>query len=134
MKKGLLIVLLLLIGLVAVSCSQPPAVITVVVTEGPPEEAGQQPPSYDDCSRAKAGTFVTCQIQRAYCDYRPDVNGQPTFCNDAQFPGHSFTLLVWGQDWSEFDGNCLLVTGQITRFKGKKQIEATSRSQVEFCR
>ena len=90
-------------------------------------------PIYPACSAATPGAFVTCQIGRAYCSYRPDVNGRPTFCNDAPFPGHSFTLLVWGQNWSDFDGRCLLVTGPITTFEGKRQFEATSRSQVEFC-
>ena len=150
-------VLILLIGLAAVSCSRPTVVITVVVTEAPPEVAGQQPPpppstqppptlpptdpptltptspSYDDCSRAKAGTFATCQIQRAHCDYRPDISGEPTFCNDAPFPSHSFTLLVWGKDWSDFDGRCLVVTGEVSRFRGLPQIVAANRSQVEPC-
>ena len=158
MKKSRLFILLVLVGLVAVSCSRQPAVITVVVTDAPPTEADQPPapppptqppptppssqppptlpptsPPYDDCSRAKAGTFTTCRIERADCDYRPDISGEPTFCNDAPFPSHSFTLLVWGEDWSDYDGRCLVVTGEVTRFRGLPQIVATSRSQVETC-
>ena len=157
MKKSRLFILLFLVGLVAVSCSRPTAILTVVVTEAPPEGPGQQPPPdppsqppptlpptspatvpptsppYDDCSRAIAGTFATCRIERADCDYRPDISGQPTFCNDAPFPSHSFTLLVWGEDWSDYDGRCLVVTGEVTRFRGLPQIVATSRSQVETC-
>ena len=157
MKKSHLFVLLLLISLVAVSCSRPTVVITVVVTEAPPEGAGQQPPKppssqppptlpptsrptlpptsppYNDCSRAKAETFATCRIQSAHCDYRPDISGEPTFCNDAPFPSHSFTTLVWGEDWSDYDGRCLVVTGEVTRFRGLPQIVATSRAQVETC-
>ncbi len=110
----------------------PPPTWTSTPTPRPPSPTRSKA-TYPVCSAATPGTFVTCQIDRTYCDYRPDVNGQPTFCNDAPFPGHSFTLLVWGQDWSNFDGRCLLVTGQITRFRGKPQIEATRRSQVEFC-
>lgn len=112
--------------------TQPPPTPTWTPTPRPPSLTPTKP-SYPACSAATPGTFVTCQIDRAYCSYRPDVNGQPTFCNDAPFPGHSFTFLVFGQDWSDFDGHCLLVTGQITRFRGKPQIEATSRSQAEFC-
>lgn len=94
-----------------------------------PSTTVQAPP----CSEARPGTFLTCHIERAYCDYRPDVDGQPTFCNDAPFPRHSFTLLVWGQDWSDFDGRCLLVTGDVVRFRGDQEIIAESRSQVEIC-
>ena len=139
------------------ACSQQTVVITVVVTEAPPERPGQQsptPPSsqppptppptspptlppttpaYDDCARAEAGTFTTCQIQLAQCDFRPDISGEPTFCNDAPFPSHSFTLLVWGEDWSDYDGKCLVVTGEVTRFRGLPQIVATSQSQVANC-
>jgi len=108
----------ILIGILLSSCQ------TEVVVVDPP---------YRPCSEAIPGTFVTCQIARTHCDYRPDVDGQPTFCNDAPFPGHSFTLLVWGEDWSDFDGRCLLVTGEVVRFRGDPEIIATSRSQVEFC-
>ena len=139
------------------ACSQQTVVITVVVTEAPSEGAGLQsptPPSsqppptpqptnpptlpptspaHDDCARAKAGTFTTCQIQMAQCDFRPDISGEPTFCNDAPFPSHGFTLLVWGEDWSDYDGMCLVVTGEVTRFRGLPQIVATSQSQVANC-
>ena len=80
------------------------------------------------------GETVTCRIKRAYCDYRPDVGGAPTFCNDAPYPSQSFTLLVWGEDWSDLDGMCIDVTGFVVRYKGKPQIVAESRSQVAPCR
>ena len=144
----------LIIFLIAMAaCSQPTRVVTVIVTQDHParvvtvivtqdqsSEPVQPPPpppqvgqTHEDCTLAGAGTFVTCQVGRAYCSYRPDINGEPTFCNDAPFPTHSFTLLVWGQNWSDYDGDCLLVTGQVTRFEGKPQVVATSRSQVETC-
>ena len=72
-------------------------------------------------------------MNRAHCNYRPDVNGGPTFCNDGPFPDHSFTLLVWGQDWSDYDGLCLWVTGEVLIYQDKPQIEAESRSQVVLC-
>lgn len=79
------------------------------------------------------GGYVTCRIPRAYCSYEPADPGSPTFCNDAPYPDHSFTLLVWGADWTAFDGYCLLVSGYVSSFWGRPQIVATSTSQVAFC-
>lgn len=81
----------------------------------------------------QVGRTVTCVIAQAHCSYREDIEGAPTFCNDVPFPSHDFTLLVWGQDWSEFDGRCLVVSGFLSRFEGQPQIVAESRSQVSFC-
>jgi hypothetical protein len=86
-----------------------------------------------ECSEAPLGENVTCIIQKAYCSYKPSIKGNPTFCNDAPYPNHNFTLLVWGQDWTKFDGECLNVTGYIHLYKGNPQIEATSESQVRIC-
>lgn len=88
------------------------------------------------CANAPANTgkLITCKIPRAYCTYDPSSPGDPTFCNDARYPNHHFTLVVWGSDWSDLDGYCLLVSGYVTTYQGKPQIEATSRSQVSFCR
>lgn len=133
-----------LIGLIAVACNGPEVrevTRVVVVTEEPSQAQAPADPAtphqarsaYALCSKESPGAYVTCQITRAYCDFRPDINGEPTFCNDAPYPGHSFTLLVWGQDWSDLYGKCLLVTGEITRYRGLPQIVATSRSQVQFC-
>ena len=80
------------------------------------------------------GQIVTVQIDRAYCSYRPDVNGSPTFCNDAPYPTHDFTMLVWDQDWSDYDGRCICVYGKVTPYKGKPQIVLESRSDVSVCR
>ena len=89
---------------------------------------------YPLCSSVYIGYSMTCKIPRAYCSYEPGVNGQPTFCNDARYPNHSFTLLVWGQDWSRYDGHCLLVTGVVEYYRGRAEIEATSSSQVSTCK
>jgi len=80
-----------------------------------------------------SGSNVTCMINRAYCSYMPDVNQSPTFCNDAPYPSHGFTLVVWGNDWSDYDGQCLVVKGIVTIYNDKPQIEAESRSQVSNC-
>ena len=92
-------------------------------------------PSFMDCWKADsyAGNTVTCQIDRAYCSFRPDIGGSPTYCNDAPYPSHSFTLLVWGSDWSDYDGKCLIVEGFVSRYNGKPQIVAEYRSQVSKC-
>lgn len=81
----------------------------------------------------QVGRTVTCVVPRAHCSYREDVSGSPTFCNDAPYPTHEFTLLVWGQDWSEFDGRCIEINGYLSRYQGKPQIVAESRDQVSFC-
>jgi len=85
---------------------------------------------YPLCSSTTVGSETTCQIPRDFYSYKPGLKGSPTFCNDAHYPNHSFTLLVWGQDWSDYDGQCLIVSGMVTVYNGKPQIEAGSRSQV----
>ena len=92
-------------------------------------------PSIKSCSMI-AGYIdqkISCEIRFTYCSYRPDINGSPTFCNDAPFPNYNFTLVVWGSDWSDYDGKCIVVTGLVTLYGGKPQIEASSRSQVSTC-
>jgi SH3-like domain-containing protein len=79
------------------------------------------------------GQVVTCKIPKAYCSYQPSASGSPTFCNDKPYPNHNFTLVVFGEDWSDYDGKCLLVTGLITSYIGLPQINATNRSQVASC-
>jgi hypothetical protein len=81
-----------------------------------------------------AGSRLTCRISRAYCSFHPDVDGDPTFCNDAPYPNPGFTLLVWGQNWSDYDGKCLIVSGYISVYRVTPHIIAESRSQVSNCR
>ena len=81
----------------------------------------------------QVGEYVTCRIERAYCDYLPAVNGQPTFCNDRPYPNHKFQMVVFGQDWSDLDGECLAVTGILETYNGRLQILAEIRSQVSPC-
>jgi hypothetical protein len=91
--------------------------------------------AFMDCadSASSTGQDVTCVIRRAYCSYEASESGGPTFCNDAPYPGHNFTLVAWGQDWSDYDGKCLVVTGQVSLYRGKPQVEARSRSQIAAC-
>lgn len=97
-----------------------------------PTAAAARPPECSELA-SQVGSTVACTIRQAHCSYRQDIDGAPTFCNDGPFPRHRFTLLVWGQDWSEFDGRCLIVSGYLSRFEGKPQIVAESRAQVSLC-
>jgi len=83
---------------------------------------------------SQIGDFVSCTIPRAYCAYHPEIEGYPTFCSDPPYPGHKFTLLVWGSDWSDLDGQCIVVSGLVENYQGKPEIVASSRSQVYSCR
>ena len=82
------------------------------------------------CSQRHAPTYVVCMVPKAYCTYRPDVNGNPTFCNDGPYSNYGLTLIARGQDWSDLDGECLVAIGNIEIYKGLPEIEATDRSQV----
>ena len=81
----------------------------------------------------RAGELVKCKIEHAYCSYQPSTSGSPTFCNNAPYPNHDFTLLVWGEDWSDYDGECIVVSGIVSIYQGKPQIEAFGRSQISLC-
>jgi hypothetical protein len=84
-------------------------------------------------TKDKIGRFVTCKIERAYCTFAPDVNGDPTFCNDAPYPNHNFTLLVFGQDWSDYDGQCVIISGTVGSYQGKPQIYTENRARISYC-
>jgi hypothetical protein len=80
-----------------------------------------------------AGTEVTCKMSRAYCSYQSSTTGSPTFCNDAPYPNQRFSFVVWGEDWSDYDGKCIVINGLVTIYQGKPQVVGTSRSQVSLC-
>ncbi len=84
-------------------------------------------------TKDKVGQFVTCKIQKAYCEFLPDVNGDPTFCNDAPYPNNNFTLTVFGQDWSDYDGKCIVISGTISSYQGKPQILTKNRARISDC-
>ena len=133
--------------LVAIACASITGVTEVVATpivsatppsqpsDGAPISTAQLELTSLPCSAVgeKVGQSLTCRILNAYCDYRPNQRGKPTFCYDAPFPHHNFTLLVWGSDWSDLDGKCVDVTGMVDRNRGKPEITAESRSQVSVC-
>lgn len=88
-------------------------------------------PCFETANRM--GDYVSCKMERAYCDYLPAVEGRPTFCSDRPYPDHNFALIVFGEDWSEYDGQCILVSGYLEIDRGVLQIQAVSRSQVSYC-
>jgi len=79
------------------------------------------------------GSKLTCTIEKSYCTYYPNTNEKPTFCHDALYPNHQFTLVAWGSDWSDYDGKCIVINGIVTNYLDKPQIEALNRSQVSLC-
>ncbi|MBE9524167.1 MAG: SH3 domain-containing protein [Chloroflexi bacterium] len=93
-----------------------------------------QPPTML-CSNTQdsVGSEVSCTIPQAYCSYQSGIFSKPTFCTDALSPNHNFTLVKWGSDWSDYNGKCIIVTGLVSEYKDKPQIEATDRSQVSSC-
>lgn len=79
------------------------------------------------------GDRVSCKMEKAYCDYLPALEGSPTFCSDRPHPDHTFTLIVFGEDWSELDGQCILVEGYLKIVGGALQVHALDRDQVSPC-
>jgi hypothetical protein len=79
------------------------------------------------------GEYITCKLEKAYCDYLPDVEGSPTYCSDRPAPDHTFTLTVLGMDWSDYDSQCLIVSGYLEIDRGILQIQALRRDQISPC-
>ena len=96
------------------------------------------------CEEAKNcyGEFKTVQ-GLFHCVYRPDVKGQPTFCNcPVPHPNHDFTALIWGDERPAFE-SCLGeepatllhkqefgVHGLIEEYRGKPEIILTRCDQL----
>jgi len=65
--------------------------------------------------------------------------GEPTFLNlDEPYPKEIFTILIWGSDREkfgtpedEYKGIRVCVTGKITSYRGRPEIVATERGQIE---
>ena len=82
----------------------------------------------------RIGDYISCRVEKAYCDYLPALEGSPTFCSDRPYPDYNFVLIVSGADWSDYEGQCLIVSGYLEIAKGVLQIQADSRSQVSYCK
>ena len=109
------------------------AYLTEVFATNRPESSITQyvVPCFDTANRI--GMHISCRIERAVCDYLPALEGSPTVCNDRPSPDHNFALIVFGEDWSEYDGKCIIVSGYLEVDKGMLQIEAFRRDQVSYC-
>ena len=81
----------------------------------------------------RIGDQVSCRMERAYCDYLPAAEGSPTVCHDRPQPDHTFALIVFDEDWSHYDGQCLIVSGFLEIAGGVLQIEALRSNQVSPC-
>lgn len=65
--------------------------------------------------------------------------GKPTFLNLGRpYPNHIFTAVIWGSHRERFDyapedleGEGVCVSGTISTYRGKPQIEVSSPSQIQ---
>ena len=86
-----------------------------------------------------AGRSATIAIAKVEGSYQPNVRGQPTFLNDAPYPNHVFTVVIWGSDRRQFNpppegawqGKALCVTGPVELFQQRPQIVVSSPSQLK---
>jgi hypothetical protein len=83
------------------------------------------------------GRQATIAIPHVEASYQQDVRGQPTFLNDAPYPNHVFTAVVWGRDRGQFQpvpesfqGKPLCVTGPVELFQQRPQVVVSSPSQL----
>ena len=71
--------------------------------------------------------------------YAKGSKAEPTFINlDEPYPKEIFTILIWGSDRQKFEtpedeykGLRVCVTGKITSYRGRPEIVATERGQIE---
>jgi len=108
-----------------------PALTSFPPTLAPTTQLVDFVPSED--AGGHVGEVIVVRIENAFCSYRPDVNGAPTFCNDQPYPNHAFTLITWGKDWTDLDGKCVYVKGEVEEYEGKYEIIADSRNQITLC-
>jgi hypothetical protein len=88
-----------------------------------------------------AGKIVTVSGKVASGSYLPTAYRQPTFLNiDKPFPGEIFTVVIYGESRKAFGytpeetllGQSISVTGKVTMYYGKPQIEVTKPEQIVF--
>jgi hypothetical protein len=134
-EDGLKYLLFLFLIIFISGCTSPAQndLIQPVQQVQPVVEQVQPTSSIQLCSDVSEGQTVACRIPRVYCYYKPGVAGQPTYCDNAPYPTETFVLVAWGQNWSNLNGRCLVVTGVVSRYGSDLQIEASSLSQVKDC-
>lgn len=89
----------------------------------------------------QAGRQATVAIPRVAASYQQNTRGQPTFLNDAPYPNHVFTAVIWGKARRQFQpppeswqGQSLCVTGPVQLYQQRPQIEVSSPSQLRAAR
>ena len=88
-------------------------------------------PCFETANRI--GDEISCRMEKAYCDFFPDLEGSPTICTDRPAPDQTFALVVFGHDWSEYEGQCLIVSGYLEVEWGMLRIQAFRKSQISAC-
>ena len=77
----------------------------------------------------------------ASATYAVRSRGKPTFLNlNKPYPNHVFTIVIWGSNRGKFKnppevffkGKEVCVTGLITTYRGKPQIEVSEPSQIKI--
>jgi hypothetical protein len=81
----------------------------------------------------RIGDEITCRMEKAYCDYFPELEGSPTVCIDRPAPDHTFALVAFDRDWREYDGECLIIDGYMEIYRGVLRILAHRQDQVAIC-
>jgi hypothetical protein len=81
----------------------------------------------------RVGDHLTCRVAKTYCDYFPELEGSPTVCIDRPAPDHTFALVAFERDWSEYDGKCLIIEGYLEVYRGVLRIQAHRQDQVAMC-
>jgi hypothetical protein len=84
-----------------------------------------------------AGKSATVAVARVTASYQAEARGRPTFLNDAPYPNHIFTAVIWGSDREQFQpppdawqGKALCVTGPIELFEQRPHVVVSSPSQL----
>lgn len=91
-------------------------------------------------AKAHIGDRATVCGKVVSTHYAKNSKGEPTFLNlDAPYPHEVFTILIWGSDREkfgrpedEYKGLRVCVAGKITSYRGRPEIVATERGQIEI--
>ena len=81
----------------------------------------------------RIGDQINCRMEKAYCDYFPEIEGSPTVCIDRPAPDHIFSMVIFGNDWTKYDDQCLIVSGYLESDRGMLQIQVHDRDQISPC-
>jgi hypothetical protein len=81
----------------------------------------------------RIGDHISCRLEKAYCNDLPATTDSPKSCYDRPYPDHIFTLILSAEDWNDYDGQCIIVSGYLEISRGTLQIQALRRSQVSPC-